>query len=384
MKTIFFTLTIIVVSSLSCSKLKKTEHPNFEGSILRFNLENPINNPTPLYLSKIGSRLEYVPLESKPECMLGNISKLKLTDSFIFVSDDKKLLKFTKDGKYIKQIGASGRGPGEYLIVWDFYIADQDSLIYILDNRQVIVFDHDGHYLRSFKLDFVTCQMALEDNNTFVFHDLNLSLKIVNPSFVPNFPDTTYSIHITDSTGTNLIKIKHPLRQGNEPYINSISSPLYGNNGYVTFLEIGIDTLYRFNKQKMEPYVVFILGERKMDPHLVDREYAQKNKDKYWIHSVIENSKYFFIDLPQGLANNTHHCFVDKQSGKVIFTQDLGFNNDLDNGPEFWPEEVYNDSILVSNTEAYKFLTITKSNNKIREIQQKLTETSNPVVILLY
>lgn len=386
MKTTFVTLLIFLISTLSCTQSTKPEYSNSEGSVFQFNLGNSIDNPKTFPLSKIGSRLEYIALESKPECMLGEITKLALTDSFIFVSDSRKLLQFRKDGKYNKRIGSVGRGPGEFRFVGDFCITDQDGKIFVLDGRQVVVFDYNGHYQRSFNLDFIACQMILEDRNTFIFHDLNFSINVTNQMFKPNFPDTTYSIHITDSTGKNLIKIKHDLRQGNEPYINITSSPLYSHNGSITFLETGIDTVYHLNKRKKERYAVFNLGERKMDPHLVYKEkYAEEVKDKYWIASLTENIDFFFIDLIQGISDTMFYCLVNKQTGETTLIRDLGFKNDLDDSLDFWPKQVYKDSILVSYIEAYKFLQLTKvdSHEKIKEIRHKLTETSNPVIILL-
>jgi 6-bladed beta-propeller len=334
----------------------------------------------------LGSKLEYIVIESRPDCMLDGINKLVLCDSFIFVSDSRKLLNFYRDGKFNEQIGSVGRGPGEYRFVGDFYIDNSDKKIYILDGRDVHIYDYQGNYRKSLTLDFVACQMILEDNNTFIFHDLNFYINVTNPMFQPNFPDTTYSIHITDSTGKNLIKIKHNDRQGNEPYINITTSPLYSQNGSITFLETGIDTAYHLHKLKREHYAVFNLGERKMDPHLVDKEkYGEEVQDKHWIASLTENIDFFFIDLYQGISDAKNYCLVNKQTGEATLISDLGLKNDLDDGPDFWPKQVSKDSILVSYIEAYKFLRLTKvdSQEKIEEIRLKLTENSNPVIILL-
>lgn len=387
MKTIFSPLVLTIIILHSCSE-SKSDFLKSGNNLYYFGLESAINNPKNISLSELASNVEYIPLETSPDCMLDPIAKLALTDSFIFVSDAKKLLQFKRNGQFIKQIGSIGRGPGEYKSISDFFIDAPGKRIYILNGREVQILNHEGNIQRSLNINFSADQMIPEDSSTFVFHGLSFYFKNLDQSFKPNIPDTIYSIYITDSNGRNLKKIQNILRQGNEPYLNVILSHMYLHNGAITFLETGIDTAFHIGREILKPYAVFDLGEKKMDPHFVDREkYAGITKDKFWILSLLENNDYFFINLVQGLSISAKCCLLNKHTGEISMLSETGFTNDLDNGIPFWPKFVFNDSILVTHIEAFKFLDLTKPNldheNKFEKIRQGLNETSNPVIIIL-
>jgi hypothetical protein len=389
MKNILSSLLVILFFLFSCSETK-TELINSKYSGFHFELENAFDNPQKIPLSEIGSELEYIPLESKPACMLGEINKLVLTDSFIFVSDVKKLLQFNRNGEFIKSIGSIGRGPGEYKSVIDFFIDQPDKKIYILSGRDVHIYNYQGYFQRSLKMNIAANQLIPTDSNAIIFHDFTFYVNFINsiPGFEPILPDTIFNIIITDNNGQNLIKFKHELRQGNEPYLNDISDRMYIYNGSITFMETGIDTAYHISNLTKNIYAVFNLGERKMDPHFVDRDkYSEITKEKYWISSLLESDDYFFINLIQGQSISTKCCLINKHSGEISMLSETGFTNDLDIGIPFWPKLIYNDSILVTHIEAFKFLDLTKPNlkhkNKFDKIRQGLTETSNPLIIIL-
>ena len=69
----------------------------------------------------------------------------------IFVSDgygNKKIHKFNASGELIKSWGTFGTGPGEFAIVHNLTI-DDDDLIYVCDreNNRIQIFDDDGNYI---------------------------------------------------------------------------------------------------------------------------------------------------------------------------------------------------------------------------------------------
>jgi hypothetical protein len=82
-------------------------------------------------LSAIGFNIQYIPLETNSASLLKTILHIELCDSIIFVCDNDKLLKFDTAGRFIKQIGIKGNGPGEYPSINDFSVDKINQLIYI-------------------------------------------------------------------------------------------------------------------------------------------------------------------------------------------------------------------------------------------------------------
>ena len=64
--------------------------------------------------------IEIIKLNTSDECLIGEIKQVSFTDQFIFVSDpyvSQKIFMFDKNGKFVKNIGRQGGGPGEYSII---------------------------------------------------------------------------------------------------------------------------------------------------------------------------------------------------------------------------------------------------------------------------
>jgi hypothetical protein len=109
-------------------------------------------------LSCIFSKVNTVILEDHDDAIIGDVSAIQIFDNYIFVLDRlkaKKLFVFDKTGKYVKQIGSIGIGPGEYLEVIDFCINAKNREIYLVDSRgkKIHKYNFDsGVYLGSIKL----------------------------------------------------------------------------------------------------------------------------------------------------------------------------------------------------------------------------------------
>lgn len=92
--------------------------------------------------------VSFVPLETTDESIIGYITQIEFTDSFIFVNADrKKILQFDRDGNFIQRIGSLGKGPMEYLEARDICVID--TSIYILDYRKILCYSFSGRFLYS-------------------------------------------------------------------------------------------------------------------------------------------------------------------------------------------------------------------------------------------
>ena len=72
----------------------------------------------------------------------------------IFVSDDRnnRVVKFSRDGKFIKAWGKRGSGPGEFNVPYTLAF-DSRGRLYVGDrfNSRIQIFDQDGNYLEEWK-----------------------------------------------------------------------------------------------------------------------------------------------------------------------------------------------------------------------------------------
>ena len=94
-----------------------------------------INDFRPLKISEISNSIEYVKLETKNECLIEQIKYLDISDKYIIIHDWNKCLLFSRSGKFLKQIGKKGRGPGEYIHPAQIRIEDDEIFIQTILSR---------------------------------------------------------------------------------------------------------------------------------------------------------------------------------------------------------------------------------------------------------
>ncbi len=194
--------------------------------------------------------VNYAPLETTKESMIGEVNKLVVTDNRFYILDKilaKTLFVFDKTGSFIFKLKVTGKGPGEVLEIMDFCIYENQLLL--LDYRKVLFFDLDGNFIREKKIDFAPENISvLNDQNVFLF----------NNSHVSKNKFTDFHIAKTDISFTGIKKYFKPKRKE----INSFYRfQVYNNEMYVTTPQFGDYTLYKYTKNNIMPYINFDFGE---------------------------------------------------------------------------------------------------------------------------
>jgi DNA-binding beta-propeller fold protein YncE len=75
---------------------------------------------------------------------------------------DPRVLKFDKNGKFLKSWGGKGSGPGQFDIAHSA-VVDARGLVYVADrqNRRVQIFDGDGTYIKEWKYAGLPCGLFI-------------------------------------------------------------------------------------------------------------------------------------------------------------------------------------------------------------------------------
>jgi len=396
-KTLSILLVMIIFSSCNNSKSpnlpdNKVDKSNDLPYLIEIEQNLEVTKAVPL--SSIGKELEYIPLETKPECMIEKILHILFSEDFIFIADYGKILQFDRKGNFLRQIGADGRGPGEYYGISGFCIDQKNKTLLVnsFGGRKILEFDFNGSHIRSFDQPWRSFQFFVYDTTGFIIHFTNDN----DSTFY-----SKYNFYITDHEFTPIHKIKRNfIRKSN---IAAREIPLYYFNNILHFKQYTVDTLYTLENEKPKPYAIFKLGKSKLDPNIMfdgrNQNVAQmvKEIENYFeISKIIETDNFLFTNLAFGVADSSKYCIFNKQSAETIIIEDEGLRNDIDGGIRFWPRYIYDDNLLVDYIDAFKFLSLLKKgesksllgegdnrNDKLEILKKKLTESSNPVLIVL-
>lgn len=93
------------------------------------------------------------------------------SDGSIFVAEghvpgiDPRILKFDKDGNFIKSWGGRGALPWQFEVAHTIVIDDQDQ-VYVGDRegRRILVFDTDGNFIKGWVYQGMACALYLTDD----------------------------------------------------------------------------------------------------------------------------------------------------------------------------------------------------------------------------
>ena len=147
-----------------------------------------------LHLSYLFSDVQYVLLENTPDNKpIGVISDIKVINEYMYIHDSHmhRILHYDLSGKYLGQLSAQGRGPGEYLNINKFDVNPQTGEISILDlySKRVYVYYSTYKYKEYFSINNVPRDFTILANGNYLF-------------FTPDYmKGAKYGLWMTDSQG---------------------------------------------------------------------------------------------------------------------------------------------------------------------------------------
>lgn len=116
------------------------------------------NKADVLNVSQIAEDIEFVPLETTDECLLGdNIMNIVATSKDIIIFDYEACYRFDRKGKFKNKIGTKGNGPGEYVKPMYITVDTLNNWVYMGDYiiKRFVKYDFEGKHLADIKVDGV-------------------------------------------------------------------------------------------------------------------------------------------------------------------------------------------------------------------------------------
>ena len=278
-------------------------------------------------------------MEYVPEYPIGSILyRPCITEDYIFIYCPHKtgLLQYTRDGKFIRRIGANGRGPGEYLgIKGGFTVDPKRGFINFLPLYKDVIYKYDyktGKYLGNdieipdyFQKNFPESIYPLSDQVIYV--NVSPVDRIRSPRYNEFFVmdmNTGKILYEKESSlyGLENLGFEKRVRSGVGSWLNTI---WYDSQGRVNCLETLADTAYSFDSDfTLRPR--FIIDYGSSDNYKLDVETAvgafSPFLDKIHVKSIYESDHYLFFWL--SLKGEYLLLSYDKMDGNQYLLARMG------------------------------------------------------------
>lgn len=351
-----------------------------------------------LKLSGLVESIEYIPLETKDNCLVsvGYFQRFDISENYILIwcGQTEVVYLFKRNGKFVCQVGQRGQGPAEYIHAGNLYIDEAKGELIVVDRRKTLFFTlqgkhiksistpiHDDYHLEYFDNQFVTglASGMLKDIDTCTYRIWDRNFKLVKEGvkYVPVSPVGSWaSGRIVFATfGVPMVSYRYKGR----PHLRESALN---------------DTLYMIdNKNNIVPKYIIDLGKHKVTPEMkADRDLWNKvlyDGSVVGIVSILETESYL---LPYYDFNG--FSYYNKQSKKLLyFDSKTGIPDDYAGGIDFWPKKqinnlwcrFYNAPELQEAYEKQKKITPkgdAKTIQKVKSILKKLDSEDNPVLII--
>lgn len=354
-------------------------------NIVSIDIYNAYKNRKDNSLSLIAKSINYIPLETTPECLIGDISNAIITTTDIFVYVYENICyRFNRQGKFINTIGRIGNGPGECLRTRDIAVDTINKWVYILDYDKILKFDYGGKFIKSFRPE----EGALSGSQILMVKP-NLYL-IGNVGYGNSEPGQRFSFSFFSDLQNGYISNIKCEKKDKIPFCVNLPS-MYNYNQESFIKDFWSDTIYRVkNPYELDAYAILKLGKFKYreaeDKSILS---GKRNNGEEWIldvRQVAESDRFIFLRTNKGvfiydkIKEETYCANYQKINNNWgIFDNDLTQNSKL---MVNFPFVINNNMFLVHNN-AYEFFEENATQLKLPDVLKNLTPEDNPVIALI-
>jgi hypothetical protein len=318
-------LKIVVGILLILTSLFHEVQRNPKTDIFSILLGENISNNKEIGLKDIAEDIEYVQLEYKPECALARIIGIYANKQYFFVDSNSGIYQFLRSGKFVRQIGKQGRGPGEYTTLSDFDVDDEAQKLYVLPTsaHQILVYNFNSDFLGSIPIepDTYSNRLDLLESDILILNcGMNLQSKV--------------SLKGVDKNGKSIFNFCSENFRKSNTFTGKAPNITYWFNNQLFVKEVRHDTVYQIANHGVVPKYVFNLG--KYNPLNFQVNDLDKSIE---IYKIFETDKYIFTFFTY--RKSVCVSRFEKGSNEIVVYrpetgQDKGIINNFDNGPAFY------------------------------------------------
>lgn len=362
-------------------------------------------------LSKFIENINFIPLETTTSSLIGESADFEVTKDYIIVRQNRtdlkgQMLLFDKNtGKYIREIGKYGKGPGEYFSYCYVPFNPIEKTLYTLNrSRNILVFDLSGKTISEINTRTPSFINSKGKNE-------KADLSANNISWVSMLDSDIFVGYVRNNSGKEDKKIVLLSKQGiikifpnhmtwnKQGYVLGIGghsgiSQFYRWNNKISYYENFCDTLFYVTKESLIPRYYFDLGSKKI-PYSKQGELTMSKflqLDFILISQIFENSNYIFLKVVQ--KNKDYLGFVDKNNSNATFckpnsTSISTFKDDIYNLLDILPDGMTEENEMTFIVEPSKLLKWFKENPekgsqlKIKQpVLNNIDEFSNPIIAI--
>lgn len=267
------------------------------------------------------STIRLIPLETNDSCLLIGIDKLICFEERFYVLDVQRpaLYIFSKSGNFIQQISRKGNGPGEYNMIYDFYVDENERKIGLLSPYgYLLIYDLNGVFLEKRGLPVKPNYYSVSD----------MDAKSIALWSCVDKSEKGITVLEKDS-----FSIMNAFWNNDRIFDMGNMKPFYRYRGELYFTTAYQNIVYKLKQDSITPAYQWDFGKGGIHESLLQKYLDIENDSErnnrllndlsdgtfpFLMNSHNQNDMYYYVSLQKGLGNKRKYInvFYRKADGK--------------------------------------------------------------------
>ncbi len=281
-----------------------------------------------LNVSEFADTVLYIPLETSSESLIRRITQVQLIGNRILLNCFDKLLLYSKSGKFIRQIGKKGKGPGEYLIIFGFDVINDTILISTTGKRSLLKYSFQGNFLGEQPTNSSWVNFSITPENNIIEYNNTIEALI--------FFDQKFNVIDTVFIDNNV-----SAKRAIYTWWDTFDTFFQKGTQKLFFTNYMSDTIWDISSGKKNIGYILNIGD-KILPKKYQVEFFNGDSERFKRMAapfqkvnLVETSKYLFLFQKGWIENNIHSIYIHDRIRNVtrkfetpyIFDDLVGYQN---------------------------------------------------------
>ena len=316
----------VLIGFSNCNK-------NSEKVIPIIDLESAVSSPSEIKCSDFIESIEYIPLETNENCLVGNSPSAQIMSGNIIVQTFNECLIFeTETGKFKYRVARQGRGPGEYRSTMRIVDPINKTIFFRGTGSQIFEYSLQNELVNEIQIPDYDGSLETPSLPTDFFAYNNMVFCYFT-NITGDEKKLIMAVRKNNSSPEFIIPNKNVFDHHEVTSFSTGESDFYTFDNHLYFKEIFNDTVFSVQDSVLVPHLIINSGKY-LYSYKMKEGLASKPDKIITPRNIKESNRFLCFDY---FINSERHIglYSKEDQNLIVAPINEGIKNDIDNFVNF-------------------------------------------------